>query len=112
MTETVELHPTHVLRVHTLTERSGARVILEGEADLANVDRLDGALATINLQGATSVELVVSDLDFCDVVSMRRLFVFARDVRQSGSDVVTSGARPVFARVARIFGADTVLGIS
>jgi anti-anti-sigma regulatory factor len=112
MTNTFELHPTHVLRVRTFTDRSAARVILEGEADLANVDRLDGALATLDLQGATSVELVVSDLDFCDVVSMRRLFLFARDVRQSGSDVVTRGARPVFARVARIFGADTVLGIS
>jgi anti-anti-sigma regulatory factor len=107
-----QLHPTDILRVHTLTEESAARVVLEGEADLANLDRLDGALATLDLQGAISVELVVSDLDFCDVVSMRRLFVFARDVRQSGSDVVTSGARPVFARVARIFGADTVLGIS
>lgn len=112
MTDTFELHSADILRVHTLTEKSATRVILEGEADLANVDRLDGALATLDLQGATSVELVVSDLDFCDVVSMRRLFVFASDVRQSGSDVVTRGARPVFARVARIFGADTVLGIS
>jgi anti-anti-sigma factor len=99
------------LRVETVHEALATRIILIGEADIANVDALEAALAGVCLAGASQVQLQVSELAFADVATLRLLMAFARQTRRSGRQVVTLGAKPVLEKVARILGADADLGL-
>lgn len=100
------------LRVETITRESAAWVIIHGEADLANLEHLEDALARVELNDAKWVHLHVSDLDFIDVATLSRLTAFAQWVRQTGRDIATCGARPMLQKMARILGYQTDLGLS
>lgn len=89
------------LRVETITNGETTRILIHGEADIANVDHLDATLAGIQLDGAKSVLLDASHLAFFDVATLRRLIVFAQWVKQTGRDFTTCGATPMLHDVAR-----------
>jgi anti-anti-sigma factor len=88
------------LSVDFVDNDDAARIIIRGEADIANADHLATALAGIALDGARSVQLHVSDLAFIDVSSLRLLTAFAGRMKQEGRAVETHGAGPMLQRVA------------
>jgi anti-anti-sigma regulatory factor len=88
------------LRVETVDDENAAWVVIHGEADIANVDGLEAALGSVDLDGAKTVTLQVSDLAFVDIAALRQLTDFARRMKQDGRTVLTSGARPALQRMA------------
>lgn len=99
------------LRVETITDEDTIRILIHGEADIANVNHLDAALTAIQLDGAKSVLLDVSDLDFFDVAALRRLLVFAQSMKQDGRDITTCGATPILRDVAHTLELQGDLGL-
>jgi anti-anti-sigma regulatory factor len=99
------------LRVETVAAGSAARVIIEGEADVGSVTHLETALESIDLDGAETVELHVSDLTFIDVAALRRLTRFADGLKRGGRHVITHGARPTLRRMALELGVQEELGL-
>jgi hypothetical protein len=99
------------LRVEAVAAGSAARVIIEGEADVANVTHLETALENIDLDGAQTVELHVSDLTFIDVAALRGLTRFAVGLKRGGRHVITSGARPTLRRMALELDVQEELGL-
>jgi anti-anti-sigma factor len=88
------------LTVEAAEDESAARIIIRGEADVANVDHLRAALDGIELDGAKTVQLHVSGLTFVDAAALRQLTTFARLMEQGGRTVLTCGARPTLHRMA------------
>lgn len=86
-------------------------VILQGEADIATLEDLGTALDHVELDGAESVHLHVTALDFVDVATMRRLTLFARRAGRAGHSIMTCGANPTFRTLARLLGARADLGL-
>ena len=100
------------LRVEMIDTGSAAWIILDGEADIANLEHLDSLLDGIELNGMKTVHLDVSGLGFFDVAALRRFTTFARRLRQSGRDLTTRGATPLFHRVAALLRVHDDLGLS
>jgi anti-anti-sigma factor len=93
--------------------RTGHTVMvhLRGEADIATSAYLEAALTSCPADGATSVHIDISDLEFCGVAPLHQLVVFAQAMRQGGREVVTCGAHPVVRRLAHLMGATATLGL-
>ena len=53
----------------------------------------------------------MTGLAFADVATIHRLAVFARHARQTGHEVSTCGAGPMFRKVAGIMGVQGELGL-
>ena len=88
------------LSVEAVHDENAASIIVQGEADIANVDHLEAALGSIELNGAKTVKLQVSELTFVDVAALRQLTAFARRMKQDGRTVLTSGAGLTLQRMA------------
>lgn len=99
------------LRVEAVDDESTARIIIRGEADVANADSLKAALDSIVLNGAKTVELDVSDLTFADVAALRQLTAFAHHMKQDGRTVKTCGAQPTLMRMALALDVQGELGL-
>lgn len=99
------------LRVETIRDGKTTRIVIHGEADIANVNDLDAALTGIQFDGTRSVQVEVSALDFFDVAVLRRLIVFAQSVKQTGRDITTCGATPMLHEVARMLELQEDLGL-
>ena len=99
------------LRVETITDKEAIRILVQGEVDVASVNRLDAALKAIQLDGTRSVLLDVSDLAFFDVAALRCLLAFAQSVKQSGRDITTCGATLMLHDVARTLELQDDLGL-
>jgi anti-anti-sigma regulatory factor len=90
-------------------------LVLRGEVDVANHEQLhfglarlgraDIKLATLTLAGIKTVNVDVSELDFCDVYACRRILMFAAEVRAGGLQFRISGARPIIKSMAAILDA-------
>lgn len=100
------------LRVETTNDENDAWIIIHGEADMANLEHLEAALASIELDGARTVHIHLADLDFFDVAALRQLIAFARQLRRSGREVTTCGAPPMLRKVTRILNFEDDLGLS
>jgi anti-anti-sigma factor len=87
-------------------------VVCRGEVDRSNVEDFGSALARIDLEGASSVHVHVSDLEFIDVGGLRLLAGFAQSVRSSGRTFRVCEARPGLRRAARIMDLQDELGLS
>ena len=99
------------LRVETITNGNTIRILVHGEADIANVNHLDAALTGIPLDGIRSVLLDASELAFVDVAALRRLTVFAQLMKQTGRAFSTCGTTPVLRKVARLLELPDELGL-
>ena len=110
MTSSFRAAQAHV-RVETITNGETLRILIHGEADIANVDHLDAALAGIELDGTKSVHLDASDLAFFDVAALRCLLVFAQSLSETGRDLTTCGATPMLHAVARMLELQDELGL-
>lgn len=99
------------LRVETITDGETTRVVIHGEADVADVNHLDAALTRIQLDGTRSVQIDAYNLDFFDVAVLRRLILFTQRVKQTGRDITTRGATPMLHVVARMLGLQDDLGL-
>jgi anti-anti-sigma factor len=100
------------LHVKTANSENVAWIVIQGEADTANLEELEAALTGIELDGQKAVHIDVSGLDFIDVPAFRRLISFAIKVRQSGHDVITRGAPPLLQEVAHILNVRDTLGLT
>jgi anti-anti-sigma factor len=100
-----------LLHVESIHADHTVAIVLRGEADIATVDHLEDLLGRIPLNGARSVRIDASGLDFFDVAALRRLTGFADRARQAGREVTTDGARPIVQRMARLLELDEVLGL-
>ena len=100
------------LRVETIKGEDIAWVVLHGEADISTLRELDAALEHVELDGATSVHLHLTELDFADAATIRRLTDFAQQVRRTGHDVKTCGASPTLRKVARLLQVHDDLGLA
>jgi anti-anti-sigma factor len=100
------------LHVKTANSENVAWIMIQGEADTANLEQLEAALTGIELNGQKTVHIDVSDLDFIDVPALRRLTSFAMQLRQSGHDVMTRGAPPLLQEVAHILNVRETLGLT
>jgi anti-anti-sigma factor len=98
------------LSVETVDIDDAARIVIRGEADIANAHHLAAALDSISLDGAKRVQLQVSDLAFIDVSTLRHLTAFATRLRQEGRTVETRGARPMLQHMVRELEVDGVFG--
>jgi anti-anti-sigma regulatory factor len=87
------------------------RVALLGEADISTLDRREAALDDVEVNGAKSVHLDLSELDFADAATIRRLTVFAIRAKETGYDVTTCGASPTFRMAATVLGVRDQLGL-
>lgn len=100
------------LVVETASSEIAARITLRGEADAANLEQLQAALSSIELDGQKVVHIDMSDLVFIDVPALRQLTLFAMQMRQDGHDVTTRGGHPLVHDVARILNVRDELGLS
>lgn len=100
------------LRVETVKGEDIAWVVLQGEADISTLGDLEAALDHVELHGAKSVHLHVTELDFADAATIRRLTVFARQAKRTGRDVKTCGASPTLRKVAHLLRVHDDLGLA
>ncbi len=101
------------LRLGIDTDINGpaVRITIRGEADVSTLERLEAALDDVELNGARSVTLDVTELGFADAATLRRLTVFAVRAKETGHDVTTCGASPTFRTVASLLGLRDHLGL-
>lgn len=83
-----------------------------GELDLGTEVQLREALADVDLTATTPLRLHLSELDFCDVNSLRHLLTFTRTVRDSGRAVEIEGARGVVRRLILLLGVESELSVA
>ena len=100
------------LTIETVSSELAAWITVHGEADIANVDQLKAALASVELAGRESVHIHVYDLQFADVASVRELAIFAIRAKQSGVTITICGAQPRLHRLARLMQVDGELGLT
>ena len=89
-------------RSRTPTTRSASAA----SSTWATEDQLREALAAVDLTASTPLRLHLSELDFCDVNSLRHLLTFTRTVRDSGRAVEIEGARGVVRRLILLLGVE------
>lgn len=100
------------LRIHTRTWGQITRwVVLSGEADIATRAQLQETLAGLDLHDTESLHLHLSQLEFCDVASLRQLGDFALRARQTGHQVMTCRPSWSVRRVATLLDYTHDLGI-
>ena len=87
------------------------RICIRGEADISTLERLEAALDDVRLNGAKSVHLDLSELDFADAATLRRLTVFAIRAKETGHEVTTGGASPTLRTFAGLLGLGDHLGL-
>lgn len=104
-------HDDGRLVVETANSGDAASIMIQGEADTANLERLEAALTCIELDGQRVVHIDVAGLHFIDVPALRQLTVFAMQMRQNGYDVTTRGAQPLVHEVACILDVRDKLGL-
>ena len=100
------------LEIQTRRSSRAVWISLRGECDLSNRGDLDGALGGLEVDGIESVHLHLAGLDFCDVAGFQRLRMFAVDMRRTGREFVTCGAKPILRRLADLLAAERELGLS
>jgi anti-anti-sigma regulatory factor len=99
--------------VESSIDEKVARIVLRGDADVANVEHLGLALAGIELDGARqAVHIDVSELGFVDAAALRLLTSFASGLRDHGHDVTTHGGQPLFVQLVHLVGAHDHLGLA
>jgi anti-anti-sigma regulatory factor len=113
MTIQIQTRPSQrgLLRVQSVVSGGTVRIVLAGEADMSTVDDLEMDLELVDLDSCTTVRIDVTGLGFADVATIHRLAVFATNARQTGHEVTTLGASPMFRKVATIMGAQDDLGL-
>ena len=99
------------LDIETAVNGPAVWISIRGEADISTLERLEAALDDIELNGAKSVRLDVTELAFADAATIRRLTIFAIRAKETGHDVETCGAGPTFRMVARLLGVRDHLGL-
>jgi anti-sigma B factor antagonist len=67
--------PGHGLEIRSELDGSRYRLWLAGELDLASAGRLDTCVAELCADGAESIEIDMSDLEFMDSTGLRSLLV-------------------------------------
>jgi anti-anti-sigma factor len=102
----------NTLRVDTVKGEDIAWVVLQGEADISTLRDLEVALEHVELDDTRSVHLHVTELEFADAATIRRLTAFARQVRRAGHDVKTCGASPTLRKVAHLLHVHDDLGLA
>lgn len=102
----------HNLRIETITGEDIASVILHGEADISTLRELETALERVELDGATSVRLDVSDLHFADAGAIRQLTIFAKQATQAGYHIETCGVNPTLRKMVRLLEVDDDLRLT
>ena len=112
MNSLTDLDDVNNLRIETIKGEDIAWVVLQGEADISTLRDLEAALEQVDLDGAKSVHLHVTELDFADAATIRRLTVFARQVKRTGYDVQTCGASPTLRKVAHLLRVHEDLGLA
>lgn len=111
MTSRTRPDPGHLI-VETREDGPITRVILQGEADSTNVTDLENALAGIAPDDAHLIQLDVSGLTFIDVAALRRLTIFARQMKEAGRVIRTHDAQPILEHLVRLVGVDDDLGLA
>ena len=114
MTLQIEATPpsqSDLLRIQSVVLGDTVCVVLVGEADMSTRADLEMDLELVDLDAGTSVRIDVTGLAFADVATIHRLTVFARHARQTGHEVSTCGASPMFRKVARIMRVQGELGL-
>ncbi len=99
------------LGIDTAVNGSAVWISIRGEADISTLERLDDALEHTGLNGARSIHLDLSELDFADAATIRRLTVFAIRAKQTGHDIHTCGVSPTFRMAALVLGVRDQLGL-
>jgi hypothetical protein len=92
-----------------------AHLMLAGRSPASSMPPLrdlEVALEHVELDDTRSVHLHVTELDFADAATIRRLTAFARQVRRAGHDVKTCGASPTLRKVARLLQVHDDLGLA
>ncbi len=103
-----ELHqdkPTQdegLLTVTATSTKGVVWIVVHGEVDLANRDRLRTSLAAIELARARLVYLDLRLLTFCDGAGCRTLVRFEKRARAAGCVVRVHRARPIVRKVMAI----------
>jgi anti-anti-sigma regulatory factor len=60
------------LRVETIADSETTWIVIQGEADMSNVNQLDATLSGIQLDGSRFVRIEASGLAFFDVATLNR----------------------------------------
>ncbi len=97
------------LQIEATTSDHAIWITVRGEADIANHEQLQAALAAIDFDGTREVHLRLSDLTFCDVQALGHLVNFGSEVRRTGRDLAVHDANRLVQKVTRLIGADDVL---
>lgn len=100
------------LDVESTIKGSTVWIILRGEADAANLRRLDAALDRVVLDDRGDVCIDLTGLEFIDVAALRHLTAFADRVRQRGHEVRTLEAPPVMREALRVLDGHDRLGLA
>lgn len=112
MTQLTRPTDTRPLRVEIVHQDDASRIILRGEADIATVEELKDQLASVDHIGNPAVQVLLTDLDFADVATVRELALFAGRVKQAGGRVTTSGAKASVRKLARLMRIEDELALS
>src|SRR6476620_12374467 len=91
-----------LLTVNATSAKGVVWIVVRGEVDLANRDRLRTSLAAIELGRARLVVLDLRLLTFCDSVGCRTLVRFEKEARAAGCVVRVHRARPIVRKVMAI----------
>ena len=81
------------------TSATDVWVQIRGEVDLSNCHHLQTALATVDFENASVVNLDLRQLTFCDTSGCRVLLLFEREVRLSGHQASIHGATSTVRKV-------------
>jgi anti-anti-sigma factor len=100
--------PNDPFSVDTEERPEGMVVHVSGEVDLANTDRLKGAIQPA-LSNYRNVILDVSHLKYIDSAGLYILLRANTELRRNKCQLVVVGASPVIAKVMLIFGFDGLM---
>ena len=89
-------------------EGRGSLVVLEGELDIGTAPRLGAALHSLLDDGATTITVDCSGLDFLDSQGLGVLVAASRRLRNAGGALHLRGAGTQLCRVLRLTRLDQV----
>lgn len=82
------------LVVQMVRRDQATRITILGRADSSNRDRFRRALFAVDVTATSRVELVLAQLEFCDVEAASELVAFATEVSDNDGDVAVVDATP------------------
>jgi anti-sigma B factor antagonist len=84
---------------------------LAGELDLACADELERRIATLCVEGATSIELDLAELSFVDSSGLRAMLAGRQICERSGCELELSNCGEHVRRILELTGMDGVLRV-